>query len=258
MYTQESLNILIQHTYFLIPDIVDAMETIVEMDQKIKIESVDSHCLAEVKVETFVKVENDPDVCVPKLETYESALLEDPLNVSNDAQGLLCKSEIKSETNDVDEYYSETPIKTEQDSLETIPVGIIHGADKPFQCPKCSIRFKHKTSLETHVACVHEGKKFIPEVVLESKSKDPFNVSTEDEKLYQCQNCDNKYKHKRSLKVHIGTVHEGKKFGCGQCNKDFSQKCHLNHHIDTVHDGKKTVFQCDQCHKQYSQKCHLN
>ena len=63
------------------------METIVEMDQKVKIEPVDSDCLAEVKEETFVKVENYPDVFEPKLERNESALLEDPLNVSSDAHG---------------------------------------------------------------------------------------------------------------------------------------------------------------------------
>ena len=269
------------------------METIVEMDQKIKIESVDSDCLAELKEETFVKVENYPDVCVPKLETYESALLEDPLNISNDAQGLLCKSEIKSEASDIDEYYSETPIcppiKTEQDSFAIIPVGIIPGADKPFQCPKCSIRFKHKTSLETHVACVHEGKKFIPEVVLDNKSKDPSNVSTGDEQVFQCQKnvsencseivikteqnslvinpvstnsgadrsfqcdqCNKQYSHKSHLNQHIASVHDGKKHECDHCKKQFSHRSSLKVHIDAVHEGTK--FDCDMCDKTFTQK----
>ena len=80
------------------------METIVEMDQKVKIEPVDSDCLAEVKEETFVKVENYPDVFEPKLERNESALLEDPLNVSSDTQGPFSyeiKAEINTEINQI-------------------------------------------------------------------------------------------------------------------------------------------------------------
>ena len=62
------------------------------MDQEIKIESVESDCLAELKKETFIKVEKN---CEPNLETNESALLKDPLNVST---GLFsCENEIKSE-----------------------------------------------------------------------------------------------------------------------------------------------------------------
>ena len=57
------------------------------MDQEIRIESVESDCLTKLKEEHFIKVENFPDVCEPKLERDESALLEDPLNVSSDAQG---------------------------------------------------------------------------------------------------------------------------------------------------------------------------
>ena len=72
-----------------------------------------------------IKVEN---ICEPKLEPNEFALLEDPLNVSNDVQGPLCKSEVKSEISDIDESYSETPIcppiKTEQDSSYNIKTEI--------------------------------------------------------------------------------------------------------------------------------------
>ena len=86
------------------------------------------------------------------------------------------------------------------------------------------------------------------------KSKDTSNVSTEDEKLFHCPNCDNKHKHKSTLKSHIDTVHEGKKpvFKCDQCNKQYSHKPHLNHHIARVHDGRK--YECDKCNKQYSSK----
>ena len=46
------------------------------MDKEIKIEPAESNCFAELQEDTFIKVEN---VCKPKLESNESALLENPL-----------------------------------------------------------------------------------------------------------------------------------------------------------------------------------
>ena len=57
------------------------------MDQEIKVKSVESDSLTELKEEHFIRVENFPDICEPKLERGESALLIDPLDVSSNAQG---------------------------------------------------------------------------------------------------------------------------------------------------------------------------
>ena len=101
------------------------------MDQEIKVESVESDCLTELKEEHFIKVENFPDVCELKLERDESALLEDPLNISCDAQGPFLhkneiKTEIKSEIEDANENCSEIficpSIKTEHNVLAKYPV----------------------------------------------------------------------------------------------------------------------------------------
>ena len=74
---------------------------VVEMDQEIKIEPVQSDCLAEHKKENFIKVE---DVLEPKSETNETLLLEDPLKVSSDAQGgFPCDNEIKSKISNVND-----------------------------------------------------------------------------------------------------------------------------------------------------------
>lgn len=87
------------------------------MDQEIKIEPVKSNCLTEPIEENSIKLET---VCELKLETNESVLLEDPLNVSSDAQGLFsCKNEIKSEISNVNENCSiiepNPPIKAEKE-----------------------------------------------------------------------------------------------------------------------------------------------
>ena len=89
----------------------------VEMDQEIKIEPVESDCLFEHKKENFIKVEN---VFEQKSETNESAVLEDPLKVSSDAQGgFSCKNEIKSKISNVNQNCSKSdnnhPIKAEEE-----------------------------------------------------------------------------------------------------------------------------------------------
>ena len=83
--------------------------------------------MAELKEKNLIKFENFTDVvCEPKLERDECALLEDPLNVSSDAQGpFLYKNEIKtvikSKIDDANENCSEIficrLIKTEHNIL---------------------------------------------------------------------------------------------------------------------------------------------
>ena len=90
---------------------------VVEMDQEIKIEPVESDCLFELKKENFIKVEN---VFEPKSESNESAFLEDPLKVSSDTQGQFsCKNKINSKISNVNENCSkidrDRPINTEEE-----------------------------------------------------------------------------------------------------------------------------------------------
>ena len=155
------------------------------MDQEIKIESFASDCFAELQDEHFIKIENFYE---PKLETNESAHLEDPLNVSNDAQGPFSyeiKAEIKSEIDDVSENCSEIVIKTEQDSLIINQIAIIPGLDKTFQCDQCNKQYCQKNHLNRHIASVHDKKKS------------------------ECDQCNKQFSDKGSLKRHISAVHEG-------------------------------------------------
>ena len=186
------------------------------MDQKIKIEPVETNCLAEVKEEIFIKVENLSDVLEPKLERNESAFLEDPLNVSNDAKELFSyeiKTEIKSETSDVSENCSEIVIKTEQDSLVINPVSTISGANRSFQCDRCNKQYSHKSHLTQHISSVHDGKK------------------------HECDHCKKQFSHKFTLTRHISNVHDRKKYECVLCNKQFSDKGSLKRHVSVVHEG---------------------
>ena len=64
------------------------------------------------------------------------------------------KESIKSEFIDDIETHSETE-DLSSDSKMKIEIMV----KKPYHCEICSIRFLQKTSLQSHLASVHEGKK---------------------------------------------------------------------------------------------------
>ena len=154
---------------------------------------------------------------------------------------------------------------------------------KPFQCSMCKIRFKQETSLKTHIACVHEGKKFINKSVDEGKKLKKGSENSFLEKPFPCLLCDKRYSHKKKLNYHSRIVHEEKKlskceickkkvfdmnrhvamvhekkksYKCEYCEKSFSRNYSLNLHNDTVHEGKKP-FGCNYCNTSFSQKSAL-
>ena len=72
-----------------------------------------------------------------------------------------------------------------------------------------------------------------------------FQVDKEDileksiGKPIKCDTCNSFFKFKSYLKLHVETVHEGKKpFKCNVCDASFSQKAHLNGHIASLHENK--------------------
>ena len=73
----------------------------------------------------------------------------------------------------------------------------VHEEENPLACPKCSATFKYQQGLKTHIAGVHEGKK------------------------YPCPMCSSELTQKSGLNRHIAVVHKGKKF---------TQKDSLNSH----------------------------
>ena len=72
-------------------------------------------------------------------------------------------------------------------------------------------------------------------------------------KFFKCNICETKFTQKGSLKMHISSVHEGKKpFECQLCEYTGSKKGHLKRHIELVHDKKS--FKCDICKSNFTQK----
>ena len=76
-------------------------------------------------------------------------------------------------------------------------------------------------------------------------------------KTFKCIICDSSFAHKRHFKVHVESVHEGKKpFKCAICDADFTAKQSLKLHISSIHEDNKP-FKCSSCILSFSQKCNL-
>ncbi|XP_053677687.1 zinc finger protein 850-like [Anopheles nili] len=70
---------------------------------------------------------------------------------------------------------------------------------------------------------------------------------------YSCKQCDKKFDRWPKLKIHVGTVHEGRppNFVCPQCNKSFQVRSRLKAHMQT-HEKKEYV--CDVCGDSFGAK----
>ena len=53
----------------------------------------------------------------------------------------------------------------------------------------------------------------------------------------------------------LATVHKGVKYACNQCDQQFTQRGSLKTHIQSVHEGVK--YPCNQCTYQATRKGHL-
>ena len=72
--------------------------------------------------------------------------------------------------------------------------------------------------------------------------------------LVECYICQKVFSQKSNLKVHISSIHEGKKpFKCSICDYKCSQKGHLYKHISSVHEVIKP-FKCPICGFKFSLK----
>ena len=90
-----------------------------------------------------------------------------------------------------------------------------------------------------------------------------------DRRKYFCDDCDLKFKQKKSLRDHNLNVHginqfkekyhnpeETKIFECSHCTRSYKRKKDLNHHIRNVHEsmGGDLNFSGDVCKSSFKQK----
>ena len=88
-----------------------------------------------------------------------------------------------------------------------------------------SFSTNNQTSIDNHIARVHEGKK-----------------------SHLCTKCGSRFSTKVILRRHISCVHENdfRPHHCSICGKDFKLKQHLKEPSESVHEDKKQ-FECEKC-----------
>ena len=76
-----------------------------------------------------------------------------------------------------------------------------------------------------------------------------------EEKKFKCDQCSERYRHKRHLDLHVQTFHihvnEKHRHVCHQCSDRYRLKGDLDEHIQMMHPE---TYNCDQCDKTYSSK----
>jgi len=75
------------------------------------------------------------------------------------------------------------------------------------------------------------------------------------EGMFICDQCQNQFTTKGSLKMHIQAKHDGIKYACSQCEYQTSYQSDLNKHFRSKHEGFK--YSCNQCEYQATQQGNL-
>ena len=79
--------------------------------------------------------------------------------------------------------------------------------------------------------------------------------SKQEAKTYLCHLCDYRVRTKKSLKIHIQSVHEGVRYTCNDCDFYATTKRILRIHIQSIHEGMN--YSCDKCNFESTYERHL-
>ena len=75
-------------------------------------------------------------------------------------------------------------------------------------CRLCDKVFNWRKNLENHMKLVHEGKK--PCFTIDDKPNDLIEIVHEENKPFECIQCNVAFKNRDALNKHNTAVHEGK------------------------------------------------
>ena len=80
-------------------------------------------------------------------------------------------------------------------------------------------------------------------------------ITQNEEGIFTCEQCQNQFTTKGSLKIHIQSKHDGIKYACNHCEYQGTTQGNLKIHIQSKHDGIK--YACNHCEYQAIQQSHL-
>ncbi|XP_041354038.1 zinc finger protein 569-like [Gigantopelta aegis] len=128
-----------------------------------------------------------------------------------------------------------------------------------FKCSYCPEAFPQRHMLRMHVK-KHTGQKDHVCDVCNKRFAELFVLNAHrklvhfPEKLYECVECQKKYKSCAGLKKHMFSHNAEKKYAC-HCGKTFSNPESLLHH-EKLHSDERP-FACDQCSKAFVMRATL-
>ncbi|TRY62665.1 hypothetical protein TCAL_02055 [Tigriopus californicus] len=137
-----------------------------------------------------------------------------------------------------------------------------HKNQLAYWCKVCPKQFKFNSSLQKHIASIHEanksafrcddcGKRFLKKVYLTNHRTRFHNMF----KPFLCQNCGQGFLTQESLKAHSATHSVTKPFKCHICARGFSRKDKMQFHVAT-HTGEKP-HKCHLCRMAFIRKSNL-
>lgn len=136
----------------------------------------------------------------------------------------------------------------------------IHQKLKCFSCSICGNYFETKHGVEKHKVIHQEERELVscPECNKEVYTRSLKSHIKEIHfkfKTIKCDKCDNMFKRKDHLRIHIEKVHEKNYVPCKHCQRTFAQKGYLNKHITKVHFPEKLkLLECSMCENKYQEK----
>ena len=116
--------------------------------------------------------------------------------------------------------------------------------NSPEVCEQCKMKFDNKRELKMHISSLHEGKKLYGCALCQARFPDPQKMKTHIISVHQKHNLTNCLP-QQLVKINIANE-IGVAQTCEKCSETFSSTRDLRIHIASVHDGKK-LFRCSFC-----------
>lgn len=127
------------------------------------------------------------------------------------------------------------------------------------QCPICSVIFQHKESLDRHTIARHTSETvkscmctICGEVLVSLRKLKLHMIKHSDERPFECNLCESKFKIKALLTSHMRTHTGEKPFNCSECGRGFAKKSHLIDHQKTHSDDRP--YECSICKERFKTK----
>nr|XP_056722864.1 zinc finger protein 595-like [Euleptes europaea] len=125
-----------------------------------------------------------------------------------------------------------------------------------FVCPQCGNSFNRKSSLNRHIASIHDGaihyewpprrKSFLEKPNCGARARRRMRTSRSGKEPYECPECGESFLTSASFTKHRRTHANETTFQCPACDKSYIEERYLVKHLMTAHSGAH-LSMCPDC-----------